>query len=56
MSKDSRAKAVAVALGISYTHALRLTRDYMATLDGPMTGAEIVANVVREYRLKENLR
>lgn len=53
MSKDTRAKALVVALGISYTRALHLVREYCAKLDGPMTSQEIVTNIIREYQLRE---
>lgn len=54
MSKDARAKAVSVALGIGYAHAFRLVRELLDTVNQPITREEVVATVVARYREKQN--
>lgn len=52
MSKDVRAKAVSAALDIGYAHALRLVREFLATIDRSITKDEVVETVVTRYREK----
>lgn len=56
MSKDRRAKAVAVALDIGYAHAFRLTRVVMAETERKFEIEELIAACRVQQETEEKRR